>query len=390
MSLTITTKPQTLISGAYYSRWNAAYNPFVFVFTQAGLPVGATSPKVVAQILDKTGALVSSHEAFIFDTVAYLDVSKIVQAMFTDLSTYNENSYFNDASLYAGFTIKYAESYYTAEGVLVQSEWFYTDKFFAVRGVVQIPENPNYYDSVYNLLIYDQGALFSSTGLLLTMFTDRILPVWAGYPRDVAFIMTEFSDTISLNRYASGVENITAATQDGVYPGYVARLELSTNPGHTYPWTTVYLRDYAHNTHACSQVYTLDNRTAGRNPFYIRWRNPLGGFDYWLFEKRQEITATSSDTQTVERDLTLFSSARSTHKVYRRRGSLSYLVGATNLSAVEWEALNSIQLSSRIEYWDGTNWIEIIPEDGDNLLINDKPAGEIEYQFFFPERQIAY
>jgi hypothetical protein len=63
---------------------------------------------------------------------------------------------------------------------------------------------------------------------------------------------------------------------------------------------------------------------------------------------------------------------------------------ATNLSAVEWEALNSIQLSSRIEYWDGTNWIEIIPEDGDNLLINDKPAGEIEYQFFFPERQIAY
>jgi hypothetical protein len=390
MAINLTTQPRNLISGTTYSRWNAAYNPTTFVFTLSAIPAGATSLKVEAQILDKASAVVSTHEAYAMGSIATLQVEKILQTMFTDASVYAENSLLNDTSLYVGYYVNYRESYYTSAGVLTVGSWTKSAKFFAVRGVVQIPENPNYYDAVNNLLMFDISTLHSSTGLFLTMFTDRIIPVWAGYPRDLALIIAEFSDSLKLKRLSGGVYTDTTITQDVTYPGFVARLELSTNPGHTYPWTTVSVMDAAHSATACSQNYTLENITVGSNPFYVRWRNPLGGFDYWMFEKRQVINHAASETKSTKRDLAYFSTSRSTHKVYSRKGSLSYLVGATNLSQIRWEALNSIQFSNCIEYWDGVNWIEIIPDDGVNELVNDKPAGEIEFQFFFPERQMAY
>jgi hypothetical protein len=390
MAINLTTQPRIQISGTTYGTWNAGYNPTLFVFTFSGIPAGATSLKVEAQILDKASTLVSTQEAYSNSSVAYLQIQKILQGLFTDQSVYAENSLLNDTSLYAGYFLKFRESYYTSGGILTVGSWTTSDKFFAVRGVVQIPNNPNYYNSTTDYLMFDKGALHSSTGVFLTMFTDRKIPVWAGYPRDLALIITEFSDSLKLKRLSGGVYVDTTITQDGVYPGFVARLELSTNAGHTYPYTTISVMDAAHSATACSQNYTLENITAGSNPFYVRWRNPLGGFDYWMFEKRQVINHSVSETKSVLRDLSAFSTARSTHKVYSRKGSLSYLVGATNLTQVRWEALQSIQYSNCVEYWDGVNWIEIIPDDDSQELINDKPAGEIEYQFFFPERQIAY
>jgi hypothetical protein len=390
MAITLTTEPKSIISGVIYSRWNAAFNPTTFVFTFTSIPAGATSLKVEAQIMDNTSTVVSTHEAYAMTSVATLQVERILHTMFTDQSAYAENALLNDHSLYAGYFLNYRESYYTSAGVLTVGGWAKSDKFFAIRGVVQIPENPNYYDAVNNLLMYKLGPLKSSSGLFLTMFTDRVIPVWAGYPRDLACIIVEFSDSLKLVRALAGVLTTTTITKDGTYPGFVARLELSTNAGHTYPYTTVYVVDNASGVVPCSQIYTLENITVGSNPFYIRWRNPLGGFDYWMFEKRQVINYAASETKSVKRDISIFSTARSTHKVYGRKGSLAYLVGATNLSQARWDALNSIQYSNCIEYFDGVNWIEIIPDEGTNELINDKPAGEIEYQFFFPERQIAY
>jgi hypothetical protein len=392
MSVTLTTIPRKTISGAVYSNWNAVYNPYVFGFTFASIPGAATSLKVDCEILDKAGAVVSTHEAYadsLTSLKAWLDVSAIVQGMITDVSVYNEAG-INEASLYAGFFVKYRESYYTSLGVLVQGSWTTSTKFFAVRGVRQIGESQNYYDDTHNLLTYKYGAMRSTTGEFLTMFTDYVLPVWAGYPRDIAFILWENSDDLKFVRNLAGVLTTSTITQDASYPGYVMRLEVSNNPGHTYPWTTVYLVDSATGLLSCSRVYTLQNMTTGSNPFYVRWRNWKGGWDYWMFEKRQELRYGSSDTKTVRRDITIFEDARSTHKVYRRTGGLSYLVGATSLTQVRWDALNSIRFSSRVEYWNGTLWQEIIPDDGENTLVNDKPAGEIEYLFVFPERQMAY
>jgi hypothetical protein len=391
MSIALTTQPRKHISGIYYSHWNNAYNPYVFEFTFSAIPVGATSLKVEVQIMDKTSAVISTHESHAMNLVALLDIQRSVQSIFTDVSIFNENVLFNDPSLFVGFFINYRESYYNNTGTLIQGGWNKSDKFFAIRGVVQIPNNPNIYNTIHNLVLFDTASIFSSTGEFLTMFSDYILPVWSGYPRDLSLIISEFSLDLSLHRALAGVETITQITQDVTYPGYLARLELSTNPGHTYPWTSFYVKDGAHITpHACSRVYSIENITTGSNPFYVRWRNQKGGFDYWMFEKRQVITDSTSETKSVHRDLTAFSSVRSTHKVYSRRGSLSYLVGATNLNQVRYDAVNSIRYSSMIQYWDGSNWLEIIPADDKGQLISDKPAGEIEYEFFFPERQMSY
>ncbi len=390
MSITLTTDPRKHITGSTYCRWSRAYNPYLFAFTFSAIPAGATSLKVEAQVMDKASTVISTHEAYAMSLVAKLDVQKAVQSMITDKSTFNENATLNDSSLYVAFYLNYRESYYTSLGVLVQGAWTKTAKYFAVRGVVQIPDDPNLYDTVHNLLLFETAPAYSSTGELLTSFTDRILPVWAGYPRDIALAMAEFSLSLKLCRAVGGVVTSTTITQDGVYPGFVCRAELSTTPGHTYPWTSAYITGAGVSPHTCSRAYTIENMTVGTNPFYIRWRNQYGGFDYWLFEKRQVINYAASDTKTVRRDITDFSTARGTHKVYNRKGSKAYLVGATNLNEIRWNALNYIQYSAMIEYWDGVNWIEIIPEDGASELINDKPAGEIEYLFYFPEMQMSY
>ncbi len=390
MAINLTTQPRaTILAPAYYSYFHAAYNPAAFVFTLSAIPAGATSLKVDVEILDKAGTTVSTHEAFAFQLVAWLMVEDIVQSIITDQSTYAENSFLNDGSLYAEYYVKYRDSYYTSGGVLTQGAWTTSHKYFAVRGAFQIPDIPNYYQSLKKYVLHSKTTIYSSTGELLTMFNDEIIPCWPGYPRDIALILADFSDSLVFRRNLGGVLTSTNIPQDGVYPGFVCRMELSTNSGHTYPWTTVYVTNVA-GDRVCSRVYTLDKITVGNNPFYVRWRNPLGGFDYWMFEKRQEITYASSDTKSAKRDLSLFGTARSTHKVYSRKGSLGYLVGATNLTQVRWEALNSIQFSNCVEYWDGTNWLEIYPEDNEQQLINDKPAGEIEYLFFFPERQLSF
>ena len=106
--------------------------------------------------------------------------------------------------------------------------------------------------------------------------------------------------------------------------------------------------------------------------------------------RRQRIEKNTANTMLAKRDLTDFASAKSTHKVYHREATEGWICGATNLTETEWTALATIRSSPRVEYWDGTNWLEVYPDDGSDNLINDKPAGEIEITFTFPERQMNY
>lgn len=391
MSITVTTQPRTVISGvapALYSYWNRAYNPYTFVFTFSGIPSGATSLKVVIRIKDKAGTLVGTMEAYAFNNVATADVSRIIQAMITDQSAYpGAVGYYNDPSLYAGFTLEYDESYYTSAGVLTVTSYEPLTKYFGTRAVIQIPGDPNYYDAAGSPIIYKTGSRRSATGLMLTAFTDRKVRVWSGYPNDVSFILAEFSDTVTFRRYLDAVTTDTTVTQDGTYPGFIARVKLSNNLGNTYPYDSFKIVSGGVD---CSLLYTVDVRTAGTNPFYVRWLNPNGGYDYWLFEKRQEVKSGSSNTKLSKRDITNFPIARSTHKVYRREGVIGWTCGATNLNQAEYNALSTIKHSPRVEYFNGTYWIEVIPEDTETSYLTDAPAGEVEYNFLMPEMLIQY
>ena len=387
--IAINEQPRVFMVGTDYSYWNAAVPNYIFKFEFSSIPAGATSLKVDIQVLDSAGTVMTEQQAYSFNDIATVNVARSVQGLYNDLSTYALNNTFTDESLYAKFRIKYRESYYTALGVLVQSEYYFSDWYYVVRGAVQVTGHRNYYDATHNLVLYSIKGDYSVTGEFLTMFgysanvnESYKIPVWNGYHRDLSFILHENSDALRFQRVGGIATSIAASTDLG-------RLRISTNVGNTHPYTQVYMLD-ATGAEYCSRIYYLELMEVGKNPFYIRWRNPLGGFDYWLFEKRQTFTSATSDTALAERDITDFDDTKGTHKIYRKKASESYLVGATNLTETQWKALNTLRRATMIEALIGSDWVEMLTEDDSGSYMTDKPAADFEIRLYKPEIFIAF
>lgn len=392
--ITFVTEPVKLIyAPTAFCRFNAAYNPYVFTFTFDALPAGATSRKVNCRVQDKTGTTVETLEAYENSQQAILDVSRTVQRMIDRDSAYAEQTQYNDTSLYCRFGLYFWESYYDSGGTLVESAPETYGPYFAVRGTRQIPNSPNYFGNAIKNTCYSvqADAAYSAIGDFLTLHAfDRRLPVWNGYPRDVAVLITEFSESMRFMRNDGGVETFTALAQDGTYPGLVNRAGIASAPGYTYPWDTVYLKDGHGGGNYCSQIYTLVKKTVTKNPYYVRWLNPWGGFEYWCFDKRQTFSYTASDHKLLGRDITDFENARATHELYGGKGAKAVRLGATNLNEVEFLVLATLPFSPRVEVWEGGIWIGLQPEPATSETVSDKPAGEVEFTLIYPEIQRAY
>lgn len=390
MAVTINVRPEVTVLGQPVSRINMAYNEYVFGFGFTSIPSTATSLKVEVQVLTAAGVLVDTIEVY-EDVVyagqfiplhnsAHVNVSGVVRSMITDLSAMTGTLY-NDTSLHVLFKLKYREVYWY-NGSKVEGSWIAdAEVYTAVRGVEQIGSFSNLNGNTPYKVVYcaDDPSMYAG---LLTMF-DYSIPCWTGYQRDVSFIVNTGSAAMTFSRLPTGATTaIAATTAPKLYRCLI-------DPGVVYNDASIRLLGVKAGEICCRQ-YTIDQRTAGMNPFYVRWINPRGGFDYWMFEKRQILNKVSSDNKLVGRNISTLNAARGSHKVYSRNGASTIQAGAVSLSETEYNALATIQYSPRVEYLSGTNWMEIIPDNGDHQLINDKPCGEIEYIFALPQTLMSY
>lgn len=400
MAITLTKTPTKTITAAEKSTFNAIYNPIIYQFTFTGIPSGSTSLKAEIRVLDRTGTLIDTREGYASTAdIAEIDIQDVLKTMITEESVYAEQAQHDDPSLFVEYSIQYRESYYDDGGVQHTTEWETDDvHYYGVRAVFQIAQSPNFYGNNDKLLCFlDLAAHLFSSGFLLSEFNEsKRIPVWPGYPRDITIAVPPFSDNMKFVRALDAVETETDIIQDGTYPGMVTRAQIGTTPGHSYNWDSIYLKSALLGT-KCSQTYLLIQKTAGNNPVYIRWRNRKGGFDYWMFEKRQTYKTGVADTKKTGLNISDFENARATHRVYSRKGAKVMICGATNLNEQEYNALDTIQYSNKIEIYLGPgtkvsskDWMQIDIDEGENSVMTDKPAGEIEYTFVFPEIQIAY
>ena len=123
------------------------------------------------------------------------------------------------------------------------------------------------------------------------------------------------------------------------------------------------------------------------HPFYVRWINMRGGYDYKMFEARHQRTLSISGNVEHQFFIEDTTAARRTHERLFFEANDSIAVGADLLSHDEFVNLSKIILSPKIEWFDHelTVWKEITI-DGNAKAVWDSQSvkGVFEVKFKLP------
>ncbi|MBQ0035092.1 MAG: hypothetical protein KBS77_07335 [Bacteroidales bacterium] len=126
-----------------------------------------------------------------------------------------------------------------------------------------------------------------------------------------------------------------------------------------------------------SETRDIIARTVPEHPFYLRWLNKYGGWDYFMFACRQKLTTTLTENeyyQPYEED-----GMRS----YRKEGKEVVEVSSGQVDKSILDALTYMPLSPDIRLYkkDTHEWVPIQIENGDTELFSDQPTGELVFSF---------
>lgn len=126
-------------------------------------------------------------------------------------------------------------------------------------------------------------------------------------------------------------------------------------------------------------IIEIENLPTPCNPFYVRWLNRQGGFDYWMFGFRQFLTKGIADKKT-------YINEDNDEVIYSLSGLESVRVGATNLNRNEFDILSKIIYSPKIEWYDEniSAWKQILIEKGDSELDTRSTINTLEFTFSLP------
>lgn len=132
-------------------------------------------------------------------------------------------------------------------------------------------------------------------------------------------------------------------------------------------------------------------RNVPPRPFYVRWINRLGGFDYWMFSTSQQFSkGIKKGLETVKQ----FNDGRlgGCERAFGAEAENTVKVGAENLSSDEFELLSSLGFSPLIEYYDRekSRWFRLIPAKSSAEYLSGETRQEIEMEFDLPETRLQF
>jgi hypothetical protein len=130
--------------------------------------------------------------------------------------------------------------------------------------------------------------------------------------------------------------------------------------------------------------YTVRAGCIPPHPFYVRWVNALGGYDYWMFKALPEYEQEVDDIVNIQ------NSIDGQYRVWERvsaTGRRRVHIGDGLLSPDEFAALQFIPRSPQVEWYDQTTgkWNVIAFDDTVTTAWNTRSGlGEVEYVFTLP------
>jgi len=314
--------------------------------------------------------------------------------------------------------------------VTVEREYFNDEVYFDIRrilrngigyGITPIVDSPCWIDKQHfveytvfdnlNALVYSATAinavaqvqessnLTDQRGHFMTRF-DKINR-YAGYPLEIVAFSFRTGSTyirfdgdafaqVSANVFILPITAFHYSVEIG-NQNYDAFLRdnqgrvIEDNFGNGITWTDVD-SDYK------QFILPIDNPDIPDNPFYVRWKNRQGGFDYWMFSHRQFFNLSVSNQETFDPVITDQQTASGFTELLSIEGSEKVKVGAQGLTANECDCISKLIYSPKIEWFNEVtqSWQNIRIDKGENEIDTHNALNELEFTFILPTPQLQF
>lgn len=121
------------------------------------------------------------------------------------------------------------------------------------------------------------------------------------------------------------------------------------------------------------------------HPFYVRWINDLGGYDYWMFACDHGIFKSLDTNELCERY-----GSRGAMTSYNREGSNKVEVTTGIIDRQTMEAIAGLIFSPDIRWYNEEigQWVPINPDPVEISWKAEQPTGQLTFAFTLPKQQI--
>lgn len=345
------------------------------------------------------------------------DVQKWLQPLINANSTFNYDS-INAIAPYLGqpFNIQIRE-YWKENGYTDWSAIDDDNKHYIINAAKQVGDR--YGQNMGEFVLFPPDTTTpqyeTSKGKFLTKFDQPVY--FPGFPFDISFIYSkEYDDSgLAVNRVERLLdinhEEISSDAEDLTeYPEYVNRMMLAGDYSNAVKyisfslgWLDAYVvSDYVDEDYVddeagedvSEQIIIEVDHTCYTTPEYLRWLNPFGGFDYWLFHSAQDIHDTITNEQTFETFIEDLSTVDSRQETMSKDSQEEITLAAENLSIDKIQGIRHLLASPKvyrfIEYDSETNipkWQVVGIKTGTFLIEKtDENKAKIEFVILPPKR----
>lgn len=317
----------------------------------------------------------------IYNDIVTFDVSPTIKRLFYDKQQNVSSGIFIDSNLVAPYVLDVA-----ADRVAISMP------LLALNAVAQIGEPSN---------------LTSKTGTFLTSF-EKIIK-YEGYYLDVACLGFNFDVpdpvTVEGDSYIGFGDNL----QNVKAPHFcieIADNVQSVNFTNKFGWEE--LRSFSNEVITNDQgepilirnipsgyienILYVENKCTPANPFYVRWINQVGGWDYWMFSFRQEKSREIDNLQSCNTQINNQEIAKTTTRIVTLEGIEKVTIGATHLSSSDYQAISKIIYSPQIEWFNEKlgKWLMLIIDESQNIEDTHSSTHSVEFTFELPKPQLQF
>lgn len=208
----------------------------------------------------------------------------------------------------------------------------------------------------------------------VTMLMSPACWIWyEGYP----LIMVVNANSLTVGPYLYGA-SFDGTKKGSQLPAGITVIDFSN----TYSWE-IRNTPLSSISYFNPQYYCLRG-CIPPNPFYVRWINEKGGYDFWMFK------AYPSAEQEIEDIINTLPYPSDQYRIWHRASAMGrkrITVGDGLLTREEFECLKFIPRSPLVEWYDESigKWQTVVFEDSISVTWNSRSGlGDIEYTFTLP------
>ncbi len=228
------------------------------------------------------------------------------------------------------------------------------------------------------------GSLPQYTAFKFLTKMPRLL-LYTGYPLTVSYIVRHTQETLTTVDYnGANIETNQGNAELASILKYHATVRVleTSLPG------TLSLQD---NAELKDSIY-VHRPAVPAHPFYIRWVNDIGGWDYFMFACQYKVSKSLTENKSYEPFASGWNAAAlyGMRKTYSKRAKSTIEVSSGIIDRQTLESLQEAVFSPLIQWYEESRgrWIDIQIEKAEPNIMADQPTGELIMTFELPTPQL--